>query len=113
MVKPKKHLQSNIIIPLAKEGLPDKNTVEETEKRVYNVLKKANSKVTITKTSATEKGNYVIKFKNDNDIVNIKQNFISEFGNKIKISKPLYPKIKVVSVPKSFPTENKNDVIQT
>ena len=107
-VKSSTNLAKNLIIPIA-EGKPNNSCIAETEMRVQSILHKTNSKATIVKTSTTDKGNYIVKFSNDDIVDTIKE----DFCDKIKVTKPFFPKIKIVSVPSFFKTTNKNDVISS
>ena len=111
-VKSSTNLAKNLIIPIA-EGKPNNSCIAETEMRVQSILYKTNSKATIVKTSTTDKGNYIVKFSNDDNVDTIKEDFVTEFGDKIKVTKPFFPKIKIVAVPSFFKTTNKTDVISS
>lgn len=99
----KRMLKNNIIIPVDTK-LPDKSKIESFDNKLYKLLSHENSSATVLKTSATDNGNYVINFKSNDCIDNIKDKLSSEFGNNIKIIKPIQPKIKIVGVPNQFNT---------
>ena len=111
-VKSSTNLAKNLIIPIA-EGKPNNSCIAETEMRVQSILHKTNSKATIVKTSTTDKGNYIVKFSYDDNVDTIKEDFVTEFGDKIRVIKPFFPKIKIVSVPSFFKTINKTGVISS
>jgi len=102
---------NNIIIPLG-EKKPDNSVVNDVENRVHNILKEVKSSATIIKTSTTDKGNYVINFKTDDNIDQIKEDFIPHFGDKVKVVKAIQPKIKIVGIPMQFDTSDKENVVQ-
>jgi len=104
--------RNKIIIPIDTKQ-PEKELIDSTEKKVISLLNQNNTKATIVNTSSTSKGNYVMKFTNDDNIDEIKDQLSKEFGEDIKVLKPAYPKIKIVSVPSSFDTSNKDEVINS
>ena len=111
-VKNKRNLKNNIIIPIA-NNIPDKSTAEKFESRIFNILEDKKSTATVLKTSTTDKCNLVINFKHNDNIDEIKNLFSNEFGNKVKVVKPFLPKIKIVSVPATFDTNNKDNIIKS
>ena len=111
-VKSKNTATNNIIIPIA-DKKPDTKEIKNVETRVFSLFEKKNLDATILRTSTSDKGNYIIKFKNDDNIQEIKSHFVEEFGDVVKTNQPIHPKIKIVSVPHYFPTNNKTEVIKS
>jgi len=104
-------VKNNIIIPLG-EPNPSKEMVANVENKIYNLLEKSNSSATIVKTSTTDKGNFVVNFRGEDNIDAIKSDFTEKFGDKIKIVKAIQPKIQIVSIPTQFNTSNKEEILK-
>ena len=100
----------NIIIPVS-DTKPNTTEITGIEKRVAAVL--ASSDVKIIKASATDKGNVVIKLKDTNKNININEKLKDEFGEDVIIRKPFMPKIKIVSVPQYFNTDNNQNIVSS
>ena len=113
IVNNKTALKNNIIIPIDVNKKPDKSQIEKCESKIYTILKEQKSSATILKTTATDKGNYVINFKNGDNIDELKTTLSTEFGNNVKVIKPILPKIKIVGIPNHFNTDNKEEVIKS
>jgi len=99
---------NNIIIPVG-ETKPNYETVADVEKRVNAALGSSNH--TIVKTISTESGKVILKVQDSENTSPLKETLAAEFGNSVKIQKPLLPKIKVVSVPNFFDTNDKPTIV--
>jgi len=99
---------NNIIIPVS-DKKPDSEAISNVEERVNNILKSSDAYV--IKSTATHNGNIVLKVKNHDKIEDLNKNLVSEFGENIKIQKPLDPKIKLTSLPSYFDTSNKETIV--
>ena len=102
------------IIPVS-TNKPNETVINNTEKRLTNILKNNKVSATILKTTCTDKGNVVMHLNNNEEVLRIKEKLTSEFGNKIKINNAYLPKIKIVSVPSYYDTSDldliKKDII--
>jgi len=107
----KSHPKNNIIVKVDTKK-PSKEDFSNFETNVFNALKEQNSTATVLKTSATENGNFVVKFKANDKIDEIKNKLSSTYGKSVKAITPFNPKIKVVSVPSHVDTSDPINIVQ-
>lgn len=107
----KTQISNKVIIPIG-NSKPTQSTIDVTEQKVTNLLKSNSISATILKTTSSDKGNITVHFAKDDGLESIKKEMVREFGENVKLSTPLLPNFKVISVPNYFNTENKDEVVK-